>query len=304
MTVSPDWFFSTLAQASAASIGFLLAFIAAIYSTRKSRVNDRTLRLLEHLSGTESEFDPLLDAMSRHLSATAGIPVEGNGISEMKEVSLSQEEIQEMAEGFDKPNTMVFYANLERTKKLMNLLVGPQPNNKKADQLAKLNETTNAMVENVGKAKNAMVLYSEITEGEDIPDDYAREDIFGFIPEIENWLESEYSNEQGATLAGWIEVLREFRHQTVRGGQFAQNTDLVVDFEEFEIVLTSVKRLFVIGVILPMLFLLYDFPSWWVSINGLWLTALELVFVVVIGFLTWRLFSTVNQLIKLGNNLD
>jgi hypothetical protein len=285
MTVSPDWFFSTLAQASAASIGFLLAFIAAIYSTRKSRVNDRTLRLLEHLSDTESEFDPLLDAMSRHISATAGIPVEGNGISEMKEINLNQEEIQEMAEGFDKPNTMVFYANLERAKKLMNLLVGPQPNNKKADQLAKLNETTNAMVENVGMAKNAMVLYSEVSEEEDIPDDYAREDIFG-------------------SLAGWNEVLRNYRHQTVRGGQFAQNTDLVVDFKEFEIVLTSVKRLFVIGVILPMLFLLYDFPSWWVSISGLWLTALELAFVVVIGFLSWRLFSTVNQLIKLGDNLD
>jgi hypothetical protein len=304
MTVSPDWFFSTLAQASAASIGFLLAFIAAIYSTRKSRVNDRTLRLLEHLSDTESEFDPLLDAMSRHISATAGIPVEGNVISEMKEINLNQEEIQEMAEGFDKPNTMVFYANLERAKKLMNLLVGPQPNNKKADQLAKLNETTNAMVENVGMAKNAMVLYSEISEEEDIPDDYAREDIFGSIPEIQNWLESEYSSEQATTLAGWNEVLRNYRHQTVRGGQFAQNTDLVVDFKEFEIVLTSVKRLFVIGVILPMLFLLYDFPSWWVSISGLWLTALELAFVVVIGFLSWRLFSTVNQLIKLGDNLD
>jgi len=304
MTVPPDWFFSTLAQASAASIGFLLAFIAAIYSTRKSRVNDRTLRLLEHISEVETEYDPLLDAMSRHLAAKSGIPVEGGGMTKMKETDLNQDELEQLAEGYEKPNVRILYANLERTQKLLDFLVGPQPNNKKAEQLAKLNETTKAMAENVGKEKNAMVLYGEITEEDEIPDDYAREDIFEFIPEIENWLEAQYSNEQGATLVGWGEVLRELRHQTVRGGQFAQNTDLVVDFEEFEIVLRQVKRLFVAGVILPMLFLLYDFPSWWITLRGLWLTAVEVAILIVIGILTWRLFGAVNTLINLGNNLD
>lgn len=304
MTVSPDWFFSTLAQAVAASIGFLLAFLAAIYSTRKARVNDRTLRLLEHISEVESKFDPLLEAMSRHLVAKAGIPVEGGGIAEMKEIDLSQEQLEQMAEGYEKPNARVLYANLERTQKILDFLVGPQPNNKKAKHLARLNETTNAMVDNVGKAKNAMVLYGEITEEDEIPDGYGREDIFPLIPEIQNWLESHYSAEDGSTLVGWSEVLRELKQQTVRGGQFAQNTDLVVNFEEFEIVLRQVKQLFVVGVILPLLFLLYDFPSWWITLRGLWLTAIEFLFILVIGLLTWRLFGAVNTLINLGDNLD
>lgn len=304
MPVSPDWFFSTLAQAAAASIGFILAFVTVIYSTRKNRVNDRTQRLVEHLSSVESEFDPLLEAMEQHLASTAGIPVAGGSISPMKEIELGQDELEEMAEGHSKPNTRILYANIVRTQKLLNLLVGPQPSDKKAEHLRSLNQTTSAMAETVGRTSNAIPLQQEITESEDSPDTAEREEVFPPIPPLQTWLESRYSSESGSTIVGWAEVLRGLKDETVRGGQFAQNTNLVVDFEEFDIVLGQVKRLFVIGVIVPMVFLLHDFPSWWISIHGLWLTTVEFLILLVICVLTWRLFGAISTLINLGSNLD
>ena len=159
--VAPETFFSTVAQATAASIGFILAFIAVLYSTRKAQTSNRKFRLTDHLKEVESEFDPVLEAIERQLSSKGDFPVAGGGISEMKKIGISQDRLDELAEGFDQELAVKLYANVVRAQKLLNLLVTPQPNEEKREYLEYLNFTTSDMAETAVKARTALPLHNE-----------------------------------------------------------------------------------------------------------------------------------------------
>jgi hypothetical protein len=301
--VSPDWFFSTLAQATAASIGFILAFVAALYGARKSQTANRKFRLMDHLQEVEEEFDPTIEAMSDHLAAKGGFPVAGNIISQMKVIERDQDELEKMAQNFQNPTAVKLYANLIRTQKILDLIVTPQPNRTKEEYLQYLNFTTTEMSETVGKAKNALVLFAELTDEDSDPDDPARKAIFPLIEETENWLEQNFINEGGNTLAGWKHILNELNHQTRRGGAMAQGSDIVVTFEEYQHVLDRIMVLFFIGVVFPMTFLLAELPTWWPEISGLTLTAVEILFLIAISWNTFKLIGAVSTLIDAESNI-
>jgi len=295
--VSPAWFFSTLAQATAASIGFILAFVAALYSARKSQTANRKFRLMDHLREVEEEFDPLLEAMSNHLAAKGEFPVAGDTISQMKDIERDQDELENMAQEFKTPKAVKLYANLTRTQNILDIIVTPQPNRTKEEYLQYLNFTTNNMSETVGMAKNALVLFAELTDEDYDPDDPAREAIFPSIEETEIWLEKNFINEDGNTLVGWKHILDELNHQTRRGGAMAQGSDIVVSFDEYQHVLDRIAVLFFIGVVLPMSFLLAELPIWWPEISGLTLTAIEIGFLAAISWGTYRLINAVSALV-------
>lgn len=104
----------------------------------------------------------------------------------------------------------------------------------------------------------------------------------------------------------------------------AQNTELSMNFEGYQIVLRQIVHLFLVGVILPLPFL-YSWPvSWWYSIidnlmplSSLfswvlswmpsavdWLiTFVEMAFTVVVGYLAIGLFRSVQTLMTLSNRI-
>ena len=301
--VSPEWFFSTLAQATAASIGFILAFVAALYGARKSQTANRKFRLMDHLQEVEEEFDPALEAMSDHLAAKGGFPVAGDTINQMKEIERDQDELEDMAQNFQNPTAVKLCANLIRTQKILDLIVTPQPNRTKEEYLKYLNFTTTNASETVGMAKNALVLFAELADDDLDPDDPAREAIFPFIEETENWLEQNFVNEGGNTLAGWKHILDELNHQTRRGGAMAQGSDIVVGFDEYQHVLDRIGVLFFTGVILPMTFLLAELPTWWPGVSGLTLTVIEVIFLVAISWSTYKLIRAVSTLVDAEANI-
>lgn len=56
----PAWFFSTLAQSTAAIIGFIIAFSAVLYQLDRQRRERRTQELREELIDFEDEYDEVL----------------------------------------------------------------------------------------------------------------------------------------------------------------------------------------------------------------------------------------------------
>jgi len=301
--VAPEWFFSTLAQATAASIGFILALVAALYGARKSQTSNRKFRLMDHLQAVEEEFDPALEAMSDHLAAKGEFPVSGERIDQMKKIERDQDQLEKMAQHFQEPTAVKLYANLIRTQKILDHIVTPQPNRTKKQYLQYLNFTTTSMSETVGMAKNALVLFAELTDEDLDPDDPVREAIFPFIGETENWLEQNFAHERGNTLAGWKEILDELNHQTRRGGAMAQGSDIVVGFDEYQHVLDRILVLFFIGVVLPMSFLLAELPTWWPEVSGLTLTIIGILFLAAISWSTFKLINAVSTLVDAEANI-
>lgn len=302
--VAPETFFSTLVQATAASIGFLLAFIAVLYSTRKSQTSNRKFRLIDHLKDVEEEFDPLLESIEEQLRAVGDFPATNSRIEKMKEIEIDQDELEELAGHFDHPRAVKLYANVVRTQKILNLIVTPQPNEKKSTYLSLLNFTTTDMADSVYYAKTALSLVVEFSgDTESDPDELMSESILPAKPAIDTWLDRNHIDESSESLMSWQQVLQDLTHKTRRGGALAQGSDLVVDFTEYRYVIRRVGQLFFIGVIFPMLFLFIEFPAWWPRLTGMWMTGVQVALLAVIAYLVYGLIGSVAQLIDLESKI-
>ncbi len=300
--VSPEWFFSTLAQATAASIGFILAFVAVLYSARKSQTSNRKFRLMDHLQNIEREFDPVLGAVCDYLSEKGEFSDEE--LKQSIKIDDSQEKIEEMTEKYQNPISAKLYANLIRTQDILNLIVTPQPNEVKRKHLQYLNSTTSEVVDIFSTEENIEELFEELTVEDTDSDNPAKDRIsVSRIWVIEEWLEQNFVREKSNTLIGWKHVLDELSHQTRRGGALAQGSDLLVSFDEYQHVLDQITVLFFIGVVLPMIFLLAEVPNWWPVLSGLSVTIVELSFLAAVSWYTYKLINSVSVLVESEANI-
>jgi hypothetical protein len=128
--VNPAWFFSTLAQATAASIGFLIAFLAALYTARKSETQNNYRELMDQLQQTESDYKPVLRRMEKQLTGVTDFPVADGTIENACEIDLPQSDIENIAEEYNQSSAVKMWANLKRSQKLIDFLIVPQPNSK------------------------------------------------------------------------------------------------------------------------------------------------------------------------------
>jgi hypothetical protein len=300
--VDPAWFFSTLAQATAASIGFLIAFLAALYTARKSKTQANYREFMTQLQKIEADYKPLLRRMEKQMTGITEFPVADGTIENACEIDIPQSEIENIAGEYDQPTAIKMWANLKRSQELLDRLVIPQPNNKQLQQVQRLNESSKAMFEQMNTAASAFEFLSDTSIGHLEPKEVREKDIFPEI-ESEEAVEMKGTYPETKTFQSWEAILSDFRQETVRAGMWTQNSELMVDFEEFKIVLDKILVLFFIGVILPILFLLSWFPDWWFSISGLALTIIEVIFVVLVSYHTVGLFNTVKSILNYSNKL-
>lgn len=300
--VDPAWFFSTLAQATAASIGFLIAFLAALYTARKNKTQNNYREFMSQLQRIEANYRPLLYRMEKQLSGVTDFPVADGTIENACEIDLSQSEIEDIAEEYNQPTAVKMWANLKRSQELLGRLVIPQPNNKKLQQVQRLNESSKAMIEQIDTMASAVEFLGDTNIGQLSPRAARKKEIF---PEVEDEKSviKKSSYPKTNTFQAWETVLSEFRQQTVRAAMWTQNSELTVDFEEFKIALNQILTLFFIGVILPLILLLSWSPDWWFSLDGMPLAIIEIAFILSIGYYAIRLFRTVKGVLIHTNRI-
>jgi hypothetical protein len=144
--VDPAWFFSTLAQATAASIGFLIAFLAALYTGRKNKTQGNYREFMSQLQQIEANYKPLLRRMEKQMTGVTDFPVADGTIEKACEIDLTQSEIEDIAEEYEQSTAVKMWANLNRSQKILDRLILPQPNNKKIEHITRLNETSKDML--------------------------------------------------------------------------------------------------------------------------------------------------------------
>lgn len=81
---SPEWFFSTIAQATAAIVGFVIAFSAVIYQNERQRREQRTESLREGLSELRTKYKDIVETMSTSFGKRVDLELESMGPSDPK----------------------------------------------------------------------------------------------------------------------------------------------------------------------------------------------------------------------------
>jgi hypothetical protein len=110
--VAPQYFFSTLAQASAAIVGFVIAVAAALYTLERQRVERRTDEFREALTEFKNRYGFPLVVLSDMLESEGGNTTE----KMTDDFSLDNEELEELVydEYDEMPVTSLFLAHVRR----------------------------------------------------------------------------------------------------------------------------------------------------------------------------------------------
>lgn len=226
----PTPFFSTLAQASAGIIGFIIAIAAAIYSLERQRVERRTDDYREALTEFKNRYGFALVTLDSMLEGEGG-----ETTHEMTDaLSLDNDEVEELVrEEYDeKPATSLYLVHVRRVLGLFNQIRPENDYVLTSEELESIHQNIyfiyfqfyniehnpdyvikELVKETTGKH------YSEHEESADITLFDASGDITGFYPsQLQQWIEERRAVES--------EVLRpatgdeEFRDEYVTGDNF------------------------------------------------------------------------------------
>jgi len=298
---APAWFFSTLAQAIAAAIGFVIAFTASYYTSRKQRISGKTDALIEDLRDLDERYRRVVQEISRNLLQQGNF----NPSSDVTELNVDQEEIGEWAQEQRDTSTAYLWANLTRVADILAKFQTRSPNEKTREQLVQLNTTLKTLSDEHAVNEN---IYTEIENTESYPDDYHVQTILDNTAEMEQFLKEEIpdSSNVNPELAGSIfaigKVIENLRSEGVQIGSRAGGTELHWDYQPTQIVVRKSRNLFIVGVIAPLIFLLTP-PSWFtvsaiVPYYGLVRILIQILILILTGWFSLQLLTAIETLIR------
>jgi len=121
--VEAHYFFSTLAQASAAIVGFVIAVAAALYSLERQRVERRTDEYRDALTEFRNRYGFALVTLDRMLEGEGGETT----YQMTDDLSLDNDELEEIVreEYEEKPVTSLYLAHVRRILGIFNR-IGPE----------------------------------------------------------------------------------------------------------------------------------------------------------------------------------
>lgn len=249
----PAWFFSTIAQAIAAAIGFVLAFTATIYTVRKNRIRQKLGRFLDSIDVTYRDFDEPLLSITEDLreKGTFSAPFAGLTIA-----FSDNPDIDGWAE--DEDSTVgVLWANLLKIHGSLNSASSASNSGDIPSSFESLTEYLKNAKRITEDEEITMEIYEEIT-GEIADDDYRTTPIFDFAQATEDLLRRRSGKQPHTanTIQGIDDLLTELEIDV--SSIERRHTPNRIAFEDkpprdlFE----NAVSLFIIGVLIPMAFLL------------------------------------------------
>ncbi|KPN31942.1 hypothetical protein SY89_02699 [Halolamina pelagica] len=329
--VAPQYFFSTLAQASAAIVGFVIAVAAALYSLERQRVERRTDEYREALTDFKNRYGFALMTLDSMLEGEGG-----DTTHEMTDdLSLNNDELEELVrEEYDEnPVTSLYLAHVRRVLGIFHQ-IGPENDYiLSPDELEKLRQSVYWMYiqfNNIGDEPNSAIKefikeatgkhYSEHDKSAGITlfGDYG--DITGFGPfQLQEWFEERRAVESEVLrptpdeddvldirdeyITGdnfWsIKILSEYLHndfQKVR--REAVGTAIDYDSGIRPVVKVS-SYLILVGVILPTTFLFsapVTLPTWFILLSQVLLLLGTLALALTLVEFVFRSAEPTNQM--------
>jgi len=111
--IDPVWYFSTLAQATAASIGFVIAFSAALFTSRRNQKGERVNQFKRDIWQFQEDFENTITTMTSVLRECGNFEY-GHGVYlQGEKASDTRDEIREWADSQPDPHCAYLYKNLQ-----------------------------------------------------------------------------------------------------------------------------------------------------------------------------------------------
>lgn len=309
--VSPAWFFSTLAQVTAAILGLTTAFAFSVFDRRQAELSRRNDQFRGEINNIREKYQPVLDTISSELRDNADFDRPG------VRFDLERLDEQEWAEEQTDSTAARIWANTSGISHLLadtDLLSATLDR----DDLYHLNSAAQTLVELLGHGGEEEQLYKEITSSKNSPDSFYIDDIFEDRDRIAYWLNRHMSTSRanavamsptgsgltGKNIFSWVILLDELRSDGIELGTQAIRTDVGTNLEPGERLMSIIRvniGLGIVGALIPS-FLLISSPDlgpvfvdlipqsleWLID----WATALiQLILLLLTAFLTYRLFT-------------
>lgn len=323
-----EWFFSTLAQSTAAIIGFTIALAAALYTSRLEKIRHQTESLRDQMIEIQDEYRPVLSGISTTIledgEFSTGEITPNIDAQEIIEDSRDMEEaaarIQYLSSGLDatpdkieewarkQPDEQaaLLWAHNKRTLGLVDEISPLTENLLTPEQMGELMDSVRTMKNLLdANSESAETLYEEITE-DDAGRGFHTEDIFSETDSVERWIDrnlQDYNRRHvgfeipdsiatGQNISNWATMFEEFERELGLAGGNALDSKIISnprsDIKEF---LTYAAVLGVVGVFIPLMFLIVspDSPVWILGSNGvLWSQMLTLATSAILSGLLMR----------------
>lgn len=306
--IDPVWFFSTLAQATAASIGFVIAFSAALYSSRRSSRQERINRFKDDMRQYREEVEDVTEEMAQTLQQRGSFK-RNREIYQQETSSVDiTSEIREWANNQPEPQVALIWANISWFRSvLQRLREDVDPANMESDfkelEYPIVNLLTNFNVypsTHVADPPPWERFYDEITQtDETAPDDYSSDySIFEIQDNMELFLANTVMGGDSRNIEGWKNAILGISdsYYTIDARKYF-DTDLF-DNNLVGPVLNRCKVLFFIGVILPSSLLMTIPDTLLVEVPILTITIIQASILVIIMYLSWALFSDLIYLVS------
>lgn len=314
--VSSAWFFSTLAQATAAIIGLTLAFTISTHLSRRERQKARTDELREELADLREKYQYVLDTMSRALRDS---DAQFNTPDIRFDLTGEQNDVEQWAAQQPDSETARAWAYISGAAAILSNIDVLSEYTLDRKQFSQLNGAATEL-KNLFRRSGGIdeTLYQQITQTDtgSVPSDYYFEDILEENNRVESWW-SRYSTTYHDNIAGvrpndpaftgknlfsWAMLFEDMERDGIEIGSHAVGTEVTSDFMSprfvERVIWTSMKLGFV-GVLLPSLFLISSpgatLPVVVVSMIPPWVTGWGTILVqggllVVTGFYSLVLF--------------
>jgi hypothetical protein len=266
--VTPAWFYSTIAQASAAIIGLTIAFTISTHLSRRERRRRRTDKARNEAIQFKQKYQPLLESIARDIQQETQINVDETRY-ELEDVST----VESWADDSHDPVSGRIWALTSGISNILSdftlLSAEPTRNQLETMQNAVQELEYNLLYRDCG---NDRAFYTEITgqQPEDADGFYYHDDILGDDESISAWLDrnrrSRDENIAGArasdltgknifSLATIMEILEADLDDF---GVSVVESDMTADFLQQDFgthVLSTSLKLAAFGIFFPILFL-------------------------------------------------
>jgi hypothetical protein len=302
---APAWFFSTLAQAIAAAIGFVIAFTASVYSFRNSVFRERVSTFQRDIGELHSIYGPILDALEDYLRENA----EFDSSSEIW-INLQHENLDDWANKQPDPQSAKVWAHVKAVSDFLSVIPSEESPEQIQIHFEKMEYSIDRLQELFDyQTEGAELLYEELI-GE-IPNerDLSRKTIFDLPYRARRQFKGNSVRERDNTtrLSNWTQIVADFKTdyeeiKTRYGTRWLTSSNSRSRARE---VLQQSIELFAVGVVLPIIFLLSPpIPienfisaqtSQTVDVYGIFTIQLVILFMVVV--MTSRLYNSLGRLI-------
>ena len=266
MAASPAWFFSTLAQATAAIVGLTIAFIITTHMSRREYIRRRTDRIHEDTIRLREKYHGVFDTMA-HL------------LREECDFSYAQvrfdldNEIDEWAENQEDPAAARVWAYVSGVAQILTDIESAYSPELDNEDFGRLNRAGRNLPSSLDVMGSGQGVYVQVTNtSSEPPSGFHVEDIFEDHDRIRSWLSRNTTEDHdhtagvapdpdlfsGKNIFSWATISEEFERDITLLTSKTPSTDVTDNFTSPNFarrVLITDAKLAVVGIFLPLLFL-------------------------------------------------